>query len=187
MARTAAATTSVHEKLGYKSAGDLLLHLPLRYEDETRLTRIRDLRPGQSALVEGVVVRAEVLYRPRRQLLVTLEEPGSQEGFHFRMLNFYPNQQAQLKPGVRLRLYGEVRPGFFGAEMVHPRWRAVAEETPLPDRLTPIYPTVAGLSQYRIQKAVAAVLGTARTPKTAWPAWNGTSTRPGGGSSSTSC
>jgi ATP-dependent DNA helicase RecG len=156
----------VHERLGYGSADQLLLHLPLRYEDETRLTRIRDLRPGQPAQVEGIVVRAEVLYRPRRQLLVTLEEAGSREGFHFRMLNFYPSQQGQLKPGVRLRLFGEVRPGFFGAEMVHPRWRVVTETTPLPDRLTPIYPTVAGLSQYRIQKAVAAILGSADLSET---------------------
>jgi ATP-dependent DNA helicase RecG len=148
----------IAHKLGYKRPDDLLLHLPLRYEDETRLTRIRDLRPGQPALVEGLVSRAEVLYRPRRQLLVTLAEPDTAETFHFRMLNFYPSQQAQLKPGARLRLYGEVRPGFFGAEMVHPRWRAVAEGAPLPDTLTPIYPTVAGLSQARIQKAVAAVL-----------------------------
>ncbi|NTV94840.1 MAG: ATP-dependent DNA helicase RecG, partial [Thiobacillus sp.] len=138
MAKPVPAPQPVHEKLGYKAAGDLLLHLPLRYEDETRLTRIRDLLPGQAALVEGIVVRAEVLYRPRRQLLVTLAEPGSDEPFHFRMLNFYPNQQAQLKPGIRLRLYGDIRPGFFGAEMIHPRWRAVAEGAPLPEALTPI-------------------------------------------------
>ena len=163
MAKTA---TSVHEKLGYKAADDLLLHLPLRYEDETRLTRIRDLVPGQPALVEGIVSRAEVLYRPRRQLLVTLAEPGSAETFHFRMLNFYPNQQAQLQPGVRLRLYGDIRPGFFGAEMVHPRWRVVAEGAPLPDALTPIYPTVAGLSHARIQKAVAGALDRADLAET---------------------
>ncbi|MDD3530217.1 MAG: ATP-dependent DNA helicase RecG [Gallionellaceae bacterium] len=165
MARTAA-PPPVHERLGYRAADELLLHLPLRYEDETRLTRMRDLVPGRPALVEGVVTRAEVLYRPRRQLLVTLAEPGSEAAFHFRMLNFYPSQQAQLKPGARLRLYGEVRPGFFGAEMVHPRWRAVTEDTPLPDALTPIYPTVAGLSQARIQKAVRAVLADADLSET---------------------
>ena len=148
----------VHELLGHASAGALILHLPLRYEDETRLTPIRDLRPGQPALVEGVVAQAEVLYRPRRQLLVRLSEPGSGEAFHFRMLNFYPNQQAQLRPGTRLRLFGEVRPGFFGAEMVHPRWHKVDPDTPLRDALTPIYPTVAGLSQARLAKAVAGQL-----------------------------
>ncbi len=165
MAKTAS-VSPVHEKLGYRSEADLLLHLPLRYEDETRLTPIRDLRPGQSALVEGIVERAEILYRPRRQLLVTLAEPGSAETFHFRMLNFYPSQQAQLKPGARLRLFGDIRPGFFGAEMVHPRWRRVAEGAPLPDTLTPIYPTVAGLSQTRIQKAVATLLEAADLSET---------------------
>jgi len=148
----------VHERLGLASAEALILHLPLGYEDETRLTRLRDAQPGQAVLVEGIVSHLEILTRPRRQLLATLNETGSNVPFYLRMLNFYPSQQAHLKPGVRLRLYGEIKPGFFGAEMVHPRWRVVAANTPLPDRLTPVYPTVAGLSQLRIQNAVAAVL-----------------------------
>ena len=165
MARTEA-SPSVQAKLGYRSADALVLHLPIRYEDETRLTRLRDLAPGRPALVEGIISRAEILYRPRRQLLVTLTEPETGEGFHFRLLNFYPSQQAQLKPGLRLRLYGEVRPGFFGAEMIHPRWRSVTTETPLPTALTPVYPTVAGLTQGRIQKAISAVLATADLTET---------------------
>ncbi|HEX8979405.1 MAG TPA: DUF559 domain-containing protein [Parasulfuritortus sp.] len=160
MARTTR-ESPVHEKLGLRTAEALILHLPLRYEDETRLTLLRDARPGQAVLVEGTVSHAEVVFRPRRQLLANLTETGTDAPFHLRMLNFYPSQQASLKPGVRLRLYGEVRPGFFGAEMVHPRWRVVNPDTPLPDRLTPIYPTVAGLAQGRIQKAVAAVLKSA--------------------------
>jgi ATP-dependent DNA helicase RecG len=157
MARTTK-EAAVHEKLGLKTAEDLILHLPLRYEDETRLTLLHDARPGQPVLVEGIVNQAEVVFRPRRQLLANLTETGTDAPFHLRMLNFYPSQQASLKPGVRLRLYGEVRPGFFGAEMMHPRWRVVSQDAPLPDRLTPIYPTVAGLAQGRIQKAVAAAL-----------------------------
>jgi ATP-dependent DNA helicase RecG len=153
--------TSVHEKLGLAAAEALTLHLPLRYEDETRLTRLQDVRPGLPALVEGIVSHSEVVFRPRRQLVATLTEVGSDRPFYLRMLNFYPSQQASLKPGIRLRLYGEVRPGFFGDEMVHPRWRVVSGATPLPDRLTPVYPTVAGLAQNRIQKAVAAVLNDA--------------------------
>nr|WP_240754790.1 ATP-dependent DNA helicase RecG [Parasulfuritortus cantonensis] len=152
--------------MGYKAADDLLLHLPIHYEDETRLSRIADLAPGRSALLEGVVERAEVLYRPRRQLLVSLREAGTEAPFHFRMLNFYPNQLAQLRPGVRLRLYGDLRPGFFGAEMIHPRWRMVAEHAPLAGALTPVYPTVAGLAQARIRKAVEAVLATADLDET---------------------
>jgi ATP-dependent DNA helicase RecG len=153
--------TPVHEKLGLTTAEALMLHLPLRYEDETRLIRLQDARPGLAALVEGIVIQAEVVFRPRRQLLATLSEVGSDSPFYLRMLNFYPSQQASLKPGIRLRLYGEIRPGFFGDEMVHPRWRVVSENTPLANRLTPVYPTVAGLSQVRIQKAVTAVLKSA--------------------------
>jgi ATP-dependent DNA helicase RecG len=78
-----------------------------------------------------------------------------------RLLHFYPNQLAQLKPGVRVRLMGEVRPGFFGGEMVHPRLRVVQPGTPLPTTLTPVYPSVAGLSQTAIRKAVAAALSEA--------------------------
>jgi len=153
--------TAIHAKLGLASAESLLLHLPLRYEDETRLTRLRDARPGQPALIEGTVVSAEVQFRPRRQLLVTLIEPGSEATYYMRMLNFYPSQQASLKPGAHLRLFGDVRPGFFGDEMIHPRWRIAKPGAPLAERLTPVYPTVAGLSQFHIQKAVAGVLAQA--------------------------
>ncbi len=149
---------SVHALLGLEHNEDLLLHLPLRYEDETRLSRLRDVRPGQPALVEGIVSHSEILYRPRRQLLVNLIETGSGEVFHVRLLNFYPNQVAQLRPETRLRLYGELRNGFFGTEMVHPRWRAVSDDAPLADTLTPVYPTVAGLSQTRIQRQIQAQL-----------------------------
>ena len=299
-----AKAAEVHEKLGYATAAELILHLPLRYEDETRLTPLRDLRPGLPALVEGEVTQADVQYRPRRQLVVQLVEPTSPspvgrgargeghtrhiplpsetiefarrlrhqqtdaeqliwqllrdrrltdakfqrqkpvgpyfidfycherklaieleggqhadqterdfkrdallksqgirtlrywnnevlqktesvleaiwqalnpspppplpagEGRHdvfaptlfFRLLHFYPNQQAQLKPGNRIRLFGEPRQGFHGLEMVHPRYRLVKPDTPLSETLTPVYPTVAGLAQNVIRKAIAAAL-----------------------------
>ncbi len=315
----------VAQKLGLKDPAELILHLPLRYEDETRLTPLADVRPGQPAQIEAVIVHAEVQVRPRRQLVVqvraaspsatvvgtrgeaaiqrlplpreTLEfarklrreqtdaeqlvwsllrdrrlantkfqrqrplgpyfldfychehrlaieldggqhadrdqdrgrdafiqsqgvhvlrfwnndvlqrtesvleaiwqalhapspptpPPGGEGGtfpspsgrgargegtpqaslpesdtrLHLRFIHFYPSQLAQLKPGVRLRLFGEVRPGFFGAEMVHPRYRVVREGEPLPDRLTPVYPTLAGLSQARVRQAIATALADA--------------------------
>jgi ATP-dependent DNA helicase RecG len=152
---------AVAKKLGLNSRSDLVLHLPLRYEDETRLTPLRDARPGQPVLLEASVRRVEVSRPPRRQLVVEMHErpepsPGSDsDAFTMRLLHFYPSQVAQLKPGLRLRLYGEVRPGMFGIEMVHPRYRIVKPDTPLRQALTPVYPTVAGLGQGTLQGAVA--------------------------------
>ncbi|MGL5631065.1 MAG: ATP-dependent DNA helicase RecG [Azovibrio sp.] len=143
-------------RLGLQRREDLLLHLPLRYEDETRLTPIADVPPGGTAQVEGEVIAAEVRFRPRRQLVVCLAD-GSGE-LMLRFLNFYPNQQAALQPGNRVRCFGEVRQGFDGLEMVHPRFRKVEADQPLPDVLTPIYPTTAGLAQSALTKLIGKAL-----------------------------
>ncbi len=164
----------VLHRLGYHSPAELVLHLPLRYEDETRLTPLHDVRPGQTALLEGVIIHAEVQKRPRPQLVAEMAETDDtpsdlsppRSRIFFRLLHFYPSQVAQLKPGARVRLYGEVRPGFFGAEMVHPRYRLVKPDTPLPETLTPVYPTVAGLSQNALRKAVGLALQTADLSET---------------------
>ncbi len=154
------------KRLGYASRADLVLHLPLRYEDETRLTPLGAVRPGESVTVEGRIVYAEVQNRPRRQLVVALTDaeaeadpllgPGAR--LFFRLLHFHPAQVSQLKPGAWVRLHGEARVGFFGIEMVHPRYRLVSPGSPLPRCLTPIYPTVAGISQMSLRKAVAQAL-----------------------------
>ena len=156
---------AVARKLGYRDPAELILHLPLRYEDETRLTPIRAARPGHTVQVEGGIVHAEVQPRPRRQLVLEVRDEAGDPLF-CRLLHFYPNQVTQLKPGVQVRLFGEVRPGFFGNEMVHPRLRVVKPGTPLPNTLTPVYPGVAGLSQNAIRKAVAAALGQADLAET---------------------
>ncbi len=140
------------EKLGLHSDADLALHLPLRWEDETRITPIRDLLPGQVAVVQAKVLDAEVLYRPRRQLVATIAD-GSGE-LVVRFLNFYPSQVQQLQPGRLLRIVGEARGGFFGLEMVHPRCQPIQPDTPLPERLTPVYPATAGLSQASLRKLI---------------------------------
>ena len=131
---------------------DLLLHLPLRYEDETRLTPIAAARPGFSAQVEGEVTACEIVLRPRRQLLVRVSDTSGT--LIARWLNFYPSQQKQLALGRRVRLFGEVRGGFFGDEMIHPRVRSVEEGEALPAALTPIYPTTAGLGQATLRKLI---------------------------------
>ena len=132
-------------KLGITRECDLVLHLPIRYEDETRITPIAQAHEGSTVQVEGSIVDADVKLRPRRTLVCRVRDDSGEVTLRF--LNFYPNQQKQLAPGTRVRLLGELRQGFFGAEMVHPRYRVVREGSPLPEALTPVYPTTAGLGQ----------------------------------------
>ena len=137
-------------KIGLNRAIDLALHLPLRYEDETRIVRLVDTREGDVAQIEANVISCEVAYKPRRQLLVVVDD-GS-DTCTLRFFNFYPSQQKSLAVGNRLRLRGEVRGGFMGRTMVHPSFHAAGGE--LPNALTPIYPTSAGLPQSYLRKAV---------------------------------
>ena len=130
-------------KLGLNRAIDLALHLPLRYEDETRIVRLSDTREGDVAQIEATVKSCEVAYKPRRQLLVVVDD-GS-DTCTLRFFNFYPSQQKALAVGNRLRLRGEVRGGFMGRTMMHPSFHSAGGE--LPNALTPIYPTSAGLPQ----------------------------------------
>lgn len=148
------------ERLGLTRDIDLALHLPLRYEDETRLTLLREARDGETVQVEGVVRDNRIEARGRRQLIVRLHD-GSGEVL-LRFLNFYGSQQKSWGVGVRLRVRGELRNGFFGREMVHPQVRIVQEGAPLAQALTPVYPTTAGLPQAYLRKAVAA--GLSRAP-----------------------
>jgi len=141
-------------KLGLQRDIDLALHLPLRYEDETRITALRQCREGQLAQIEGVVTRCEVQLRPRRQLLVTLDD-GS-DTCTLRFFTFYPAHQVTMAEGQRIRARGEVRGGFLGWTMVHPAFSLAGGE--LPDALTPVYPTSAQLPQAYLRKAVASGL-----------------------------
>ncbi len=146
-------------KLGLQRDIDLALHLPLRYEDETRLVPIGSAREGAPAQVQGTVLDARIEPRPRRQLVVRLADASGE--LVLRFLHFHPGQQKQWAPGRLLRVRGEVRHGFFGREMVHPAVRAVEPSTPLPAALTPVYPTSAQLPQAYLRKAVASALSRA--------------------------
>ncbi len=146
-------------KLGLHGPDDLVLHLPLRYEDETRLVPMASLVHGASAQIQGTVTRAEVT-RGRRMLQVWVSD-GTDE-LQLRFLHFYPSQLAQLQPGRLIRAFGELRVSLFAREMVHPRYRVVSEDTPLPDRLTPIYPTVAGLGQGTLRREIDRALAECR-------------------------
>ncbi|QTO48973.1 ATP-dependent DNA helicase RecG [Burkholderia latens] len=140
-------------KLGLTRSIDLVLHLPMRYEDETTLTPIGELLPGGIAQTEGVVFDNEVAYRPRRQLVVKIRDDDGDQ-LVLRFLNFYGSQVKQMAVGQRLRVRGDVRGGFFGMEMVHPAVRVVEADAPLPQVLTPVYPSTAGVSQAYLRKAI---------------------------------
>ncbi len=148
------------DKLGLRRDIDLALHLPIRYEDETRITPIADSPDGEPVQVEGVVSECRIEQRGRRQLLVRLAD--GTDSLLLRFLNFYPSHQKTLAVGQRVRVRGEARSGFFGREMVHPTFKAVDAHTPLASALTPVYPTSAQLPQAYLRKAVAAAL--ARAP-----------------------
>ena len=150
------ATRDKLTKLGIHSDLDFVLHLPLRYVDETHIYPIAHAPYGQITQVEATVVRTEVRFRPRRQL-VCLVEDGSGE-MYVRLLNFYPSQQKVLAEGSRVRLLGELRVGFLGPEMVHPQIRVVREGVPLKENLTPVYPTTAGLGQEPLRKLIGRAL-----------------------------
>ncbi|MDO9260251.1 MAG: ATP-dependent DNA helicase RecG [Polaromonas sp.] len=150
------------DKLGLRRDIDLALHLPLRYEDETRITRLADARDGDMVQIEAQVTHCEITFRPRRQLRVTVDD-GS-DTCVLRFINFYPAHQKTLSVGARVRVRGEIRGGFVSREMVHPSFRAAGGE--LATALTPVYPTVAGLPQAYLRKAVLGGLARADLAET---------------------
>ncbi len=164
-AKALSAPQKALHKLGLTRDIDLALHLPLRYEDETRVVRLSDARDGQTVQVEGTVTHSEVSLRPRRQLLVTLDD-GS-DTCTLRFFSFYPSHQKALAVGARVRVRGEVRGGFMGCTMVHPAFHAAGGE--LPDALTPVYPTSAQLPQAYLRKVVASGLARADLSETLPP------------------
>ncbi|MBS0317449.1 MAG: ATP-dependent DNA helicase RecG [Proteobacteria bacterium] len=159
-------------RLGLVRDIDLALHLPLRYEDETRIVRLAAARDGDTVQIEATVVASEVVLRPRRQLLVTVDD-GSGRCL-LRFFHFYPSQQKALSQGARVRVRGELRGGFGGAVMMHPTVKAAG--TPLPDALTPVYPTVAGLAQGVLRRAVREGLARADLSETLPPEISGKKT-----------
>ncbi|BBP02178.1 ATP-dependent DNA helicase RecG [Sulfuriferula nivalis] len=154
-----AALPAVFAKLGLARYADLLLHLPLRYEDETRITPIANILHGQLAQVQGVVTHCEVQYKPRKQLVARIQDAEGELSLRF--LHFYGSQTKQFTIGNIIRAVGEARSGFFGLEMVHPRCRVVSVDMGLPESLTPVYPAAAGVSQTLLRKQIGLVLAQA--------------------------
>jgi len=151
-------------KLGIERLQDLWFHLPLRYEDRTRITPIRDLVAGESAQVEGVVEAVETGFRYRPQLRVALTD-ASHDTLVLRFFHFRRQQAQQFAPGLRLRCYGAIRHGQHGLEMVHPQYRALHGDAAVEETLTPVYPITEGLGQQRLRGIIDKAL--ARLPDAA--------------------
>jgi ATP-dependent DNA helicase RecG len=167
-------------KLGLERQQDLVLHLPLRYEDETRITGIAEAPFDVPVQVEGELLDLSVRRVPRRQLVARVSDAsGERSILDLRFLSFYGSQQRALEvardQGRRLRIFGEIRRGLHGREMVHPRYRilaeAEAEAEALPQSLTPVYPTTAGLTQSALRKLIGGALRDADLAEVLDAAW----------------
>jgi ATP-dependent DNA helicase RecG len=145
----------VGPKLAEKLAGcgvckveDLLFHLPLRYQDRTRVTPIAAAREGDDAVIEGEVRAADVVFGRRRSLVARIQDGSGT--LTLRFFHFSAAQKNHLRPGTRLRCFGQVRRGSTGLEMYHPEYRQLRDgENPVEATLTPIYPTTAGIGQHQ--------------------------------------
>jgi len=143
------------KKLGILNSLDLLLHIPLRYVDETKVDLIKDIRPGSLCQIEAKIISIEVSYRPRKNLTVYVQDVSGD--LKLRFVNFYPSQIKQFEEGKILRVYGEIKSNSFLFEMVHPKYEFISIDTPLKDFYTPVYPATEGLSQKLIFKLVQKV------------------------------
>ncbi|MFN3882980.1 MAG: ATP-dependent DNA helicase RecG [Nitrincola lacisaponensis] len=147
------------ERLGINSLQDLLFHLPMRYQDRTRLYPLGALQPGAEVLVEGELRLADVVNGRRRSLLCRLQDGSGQ--LTLRFFHFNAAQKNALKAGVRVRAFGEVRPGSAGLEMIHPEYQVLTAGQPAPtpeQALTPVYPMTEGLTQVRLRSLVRQAL-----------------------------
>ena len=138
-------------RLGIYTAEDVLLHLPLRYQDRSRITPISGLVAGAEAQIEGEIVGSEVTERGRRFLLCTLRDLTGE--LTLRFFHFSPAQRQLFgQVGARLRCFGEVRQGYTSLEMIHPECRRLdGDSPPVSDQLTPVYPSTAGLQQFTLR------------------------------------
>jgi len=142
------------ERLGITTLQDLLFHLPLRYEDRTRVTAIGAAQTGQTVVLEGDIIACDVAYGRRRSLLAYLQDGTGKIALRF--FHFSKAQQSNLAAANSIRCFGEVRKGASGLEIYHPEYEKTSN--PLEKTLTPVYPATEGLSQSRYRALVTQVL-----------------------------
>ncbi|MFM1075470.1 ATP-dependent DNA helicase RecG [Yersinia enterocolitica] len=141
-------------KMGLETIQDLLLHLPLRYEDRTRLYRIGDLLPGLSVTVEGEVLRSDISFGRRRMMTCQISDGSGV--LTLRFFNFNAAMKNSLSPGKHVIAYGEAKRGNTGPEIIHPEYRVHGENigVELQESLTPVYPTTEGIRQATLRKLI---------------------------------
>ncbi len=145
---------SLFEKLGVFNWFDLLMHIPVRYEDRTKIKTTSDFKDGELCLIAGEILKSEIVFRGRRNLIVHIVDVNDNQ-FFLRFVNFYPNQVRQFQPGKFALAFGSVKKNLLGIEMIHPEVSVSDSPTfELPKTYTPIYPTTAGLGQKIIQKII---------------------------------
>jgi ATP-dependent DNA helicase RecG len=142
------------KKLGIECVAELLFHLPLRYQDRTRIQPIRDLKAGDYAVVEAVVEANEIRHSSRQKMLLVLVRDDCGGGLMLRFFHFSDTQRQQLQPGTVVRCFGEVRDGYDCLELVHPEYRCINPEHPpqIEEALTPVYPLSEGLNQNQLRR-----------------------------------
>ncbi|SDK40322.1 ATP-dependent DNA helicase RecG [Microbulbifer yueqingensis] len=144
-------------RLHIRTVQDLLFHLPLRYQDRTRVTPVAALVPGVDTVIEGEVRAADIVFGRRRSLLVRLQDGSGTLSLRF--FHFTAAQKQRFTPGTRLRCYGEARRGSAGIELYHPETEVIgADSPPRPETLTPVYPLTEGVSQARLRGLVQQAL-----------------------------
>ena len=146
-------------KLSIFSIQDLLLHLPFRYEDRTRVTPISECRPGMLVVIEGVIQQTRII-PARRRMMVCMVSDG--EAFiQLRFFNFFQNMQRHLASGQRVRCFGEIRGGQQGLEIIHPEYQLINSNNAInkTETLTPVYPTTEGVGQALIRRWTDSALG----------------------------
>ena len=138
--------------MGLEDVFSLVMHLPIRYIDETIVTPIRDIQMGVLSQIEAEVVRAEIVYKPKKMLIVQVKDASS--NLQLRFLHFYPSQMKMFEAGARIRVLGEARHNLFAFEMIHPQCKLIKDSDVLPEALTPIYSLVAGVGQKTVKDAI---------------------------------
>ena len=140
------------EKINLHTLQDLLFHLPLRYEDRTRITTIRDLLPGTHTNIVGEITDNQIITGKKRMLVVSLNDGTGT--INLRFFHFSASQKNNLSIGSTIRCYGEINRGPRGFEIVHPEYKPLDQDqplTPVDETLTPVYRTTDGLRQVSLR------------------------------------
>ncbi len=147
------------EKLGIEKIQDLFFHLPLRYQDRSRIYPIASIHHGQEVMIQGTVEHSDIIFRRRRMMVVNVSDASGMMTLRF--FHFSNAQQKSLSRGTKISCFGEVRISAHSREMVHPEYKILKDNQPvsLTETLTPIYPATKGLQQRSLLRLISEALG----------------------------